>query len=104
MNRSALFAPLRARQAKDQARENYGTIEFWFRRKYGLTRTDPRFLDATVADMLEDYWLHTYYEDPKAVTETVEDDDFDQDAVADLLRARQQQNEPPLPTDFEDLT
>ena len=54
--------------------------------------------------MLEDLWLHTYYEDPKAVTETVEDDDFDADAVADRLRARQQDTEPPLPTDFEDLT
>lgn len=54
--------------------------------------------------MLEDLWLHTYYEDPKAVTETVEDDDFDLDAVADRLRARQQNAEPPMPTDFEDLT
>lgn len=46
--------------------------------------------------MLEDYWLHTYYEDPKAVTETVEDDDFDPDKVAELLRNGA--------IDFEDLT
>ncbi len=96
MNRSALFAPLRARQAKDQARENYGTIEFWFRRKYGLTRTDPRFLDATVADMLEDYWMHTFYDDPKAADE-IEDEDFDPEKVAELINQ-------PLPNDFEPLT
>ena len=54
--------------------------------------------------MLEDLWLHTYYEDPKAVTETVEDDDFDADLVAERLRARQQQDAPLMPNDFEDLT
>ena len=96
MNRSALFVPLRARQAKDQARENYGTIEFWFRRTYGLTRTDPRFLDATVADMLEDYWMHTFYDDPKAADE-IEDEDFDPEKVAELINQ-------PLPNDFEPLT
>jgi len=51
--------------------------------------------------MLEDMWLHTYYEDPKAVTETVEDDDFDQDAVADELRRMQQKA---MPNDFEPLS
>lgn len=50
--------------------------------------------------MLEDLWLHTYYEDPKAVTDTVEDDDFDVDAVADALRNRQAQ----LPDDLEPLS
>lgn len=49
--------------------------------------------------MLEDLWLHTFYEDPKAVTETVEDDDFNEDDVAEMLRA----NSGPMPTDFEDL-
>lgn len=50
--------------------------------------------------MLEDLWLHTYYEDPKAVTDTVEDDDFDQDSVAEKLRNRQA----PLHDDFEPLS
>jgi len=82
--------------AKQQAREGFSTVEFWFRRKYNLTRTDRRFLDATVEDMLEDYWLHTYFDDPKAVTETVEDDDFDANAVAEMLNGK--------PDDFETLS
>lgn len=61
-----------------------------------MTRTDPRFLDATVADMLEDYWMHTFYDDPKAADE-IEDEDFDPEKVAELINQ-------PLPNDFEPLT
>ena len=55
--------------------------------------------------MLEDYWLHAYYDDPKAVTETVEDDEFDESMVAEML---QDYRRPPdaadaLPDDFEPL-
>jgi len=35
--------------------------------------------------MVEDYWLHAYFDDPKAVTNTVEDDEFDPDNVAEEL-------------------
>jgi hypothetical protein len=49
--------------------------------------------------MLEDLWLHTFYEDPKAVTDTVEDDDFNEDDVAEMMR----KPTGPMPTDFEDL-
>ena len=102
--RSACFAEERNQQAKQLAREAYGSVEFWFRRKYNLTRTDPRFLEATVEDMLEDLWMHTYYDDPEAVTKTVEDDDFDEESVAERLLARKQKQEPPLPNDFEELS
>lgn len=83
-------------RAKQSARDGFSTIEFWYRRKYNLTRHDPRFLESTREEMLEEYWLHTYYEDPKAVTETIEDDDFDPDKVAEMLRQGAD--------DFEDLT
>lgn len=56
------------------------TLEFWFRRKYNLTRSDPRFLAATLDEMYEDYWAHRITEDPKALDE-VTDDDFDIDEV-----------------------
>lgn len=79
---------------KQTARDNFNTVEFWFRRQYNLTRHDQRFLDATPDEMLEDYWLHTYFDDPKAVTDTVEDDDFDPDKVAEQLNK---------PDDFETL-
>jgi hypothetical protein len=104
VTRSALFAEDRNQRAKELARDGFGSVEFWFRRKYNLTRTDPRFLEATVEDMLEDLWMHTYYDDPEAVTKTVEDDDFDEESVAERLLARKQKQEPPLPNDFEELS
>ncbi|WP_441280565.1 hypothetical protein [Tardiphaga sp. 862_B3_N1_1] len=52
--------------------------------------------------MLEDYYLHTFFDDPKAVAETVEDDDFNADAVADRLRDRTPAPVE-LPDDFEDV-
>lgn len=64
--------------------DRHKTVEFWYRRKYSLTSTDPRFLDATVEEMLADYYAHLYHDDPKAADE-VEDDEFDPDAVADLI-------------------
>ena len=47
--------------------------------------------------MLEDYWMHTFYDDPKAANE-VEDEDFDPNTVAEQIGAV------PLPNDFEPLT
>mgnify|MGYP000107781063 CR=1 FL=1 len=58
-----------------------GTIEFEYRRRYNLTVNDPRFLDATVEEMLTDVWAHRFKEDPKLLDE-VEDEDFDVDDVA----------------------
>lgn len=52
----------------------------------------------TVEDMLTDYWAHTYYDDPKALEE-VEDDDFDIDAVGDMIAGAKA----PDVDDFEDL-
>lgn len=54
-------------------------MEFWFRRKYNLPPTDPRFLDASLEEMAAEYWAYQYLENP--ATEEVEDDDFDKDAV-----------------------
>lgn len=35
--------------------------------------------------MLADYWAHTYFEDPEALENAHEDDEFDPDAVESLL-------------------
>ena len=72
------------RTAKAAARERIQTIEFEYRRRYNLPATDPRFLNATLQEMLTDNLAHRYREDPKALEE-VEDDDFDPDAVAALI-------------------
>lgn len=78
-NRSALFAANLLKASKRNGRERSKTVEFWFRRKYGLTSTDPRFLDCTLDEMMTDYWAHHFFDDPKAGDE-VEDEDFDLDA------------------------
>jgi hypothetical protein len=52
-------------------------MAFWFRRKYNLAPTDPRFLDATIEDIETDYWAHYYAENPSDTE--VEDEDFDAD-------------------------
>lgn len=50
------------------------TLEFAYRRRYNLPPTDPRFLDATEADMLVDHWAHRHWDDPKLRDEVVTDD------------------------------
>lgn len=54
-------------------------MAFQFRRRYLLPPTDPRFLDATLDEMLVDFWAWKYHEDPRAADEIV-DDEFDVDA------------------------
>lgn len=56
-----------------------GTLGFWFRRKYLLPPTDPRFLDASLDLMEADYWAWRFAENPNETDEVV-DDGFDLDA------------------------
>lgn len=51
------------------------SLEFWFRRKFNLAPTDPRFLDATLEQIETEYWAHTYFEKPPG--DEIEDVDFD---------------------------
>lgn len=51
------------------------SLEFWFRRKFNLAPTDPRYLDATREDMAAEYWAHHYHENPNA--QEAVDDEFD---------------------------
>jgi hypothetical protein len=55
------------------------SLEFWFRRKYNLAPTDPRFLDATLEQIEADFWAHEYANKPPG--EEFEDEDFDLDEV-----------------------
>lgn len=55
------------------------TLGFWFRRKYNLPPTDPRYLQMTRLDLLTDFWAHHYAE--SNVSEEMEDEDFDLDQV-----------------------
>jgi hypothetical protein len=64
-------------EAKRRGKTQATTVEFWFRKKYGLTPTDPRFLSMTVEDMLTDYWAHHYYDNPEK--EEFDNPDFDKE-------------------------
>lgn len=72
------------RQAKAEGLERSKSLEFWYRRKYGLTSHDPLFLEATRDEMLADYYAHLYTDDPKAADE-IEDEDFDPESVARMI-------------------
>ena len=74
------------------------SVAFWFRRRYNLPPTDPRFLDATLFDMMSDFWAHHYAENPDAAKEAI-DDDFNLDA--ELRLADQEAGD--LPNDFEEI-
>lgn len=74
----------RRRLARERGKDLAGTVAFWFRRKYNLPPTDPRFLEMTSDAMLEEYWAHRYFDDPKAAEEFI-DDDFDLDTVVKAM-------------------
>lgn len=80
--RSALFARDLRQSAKERGKELAGSVEFWFRRRYGLTEHDPRYLEMTVEEMLSDYWAHHYFDNPNAGQEEFENTDFDEDVKA----------------------
>lgn len=69
------------RSAKRWGLARADTLEFRFRRRYGLPPTDPRFLDATPEDIVIDFWAHCYLDDPKLRSELTTDD-FDAEADA----------------------
>lgn len=46
--------------------------------------------------MLADYWAHAYYENPKLITDIVEDDEFDEADVEAFLKQSK-------PSDWEDV-
>lgn len=62
-------------------------MEWWFRDRYRLPPTDPRFLDLTPTDLLLDYWTaHYAAEAAKGITSYEADDP---DWNLDDLLARQ---------------
>jgi hypothetical protein len=74
------FAQDLAKRARSDGLALSETLEFAYRRRYNLPPTDPRFLDATVEEMVLDYWAHRHFEDPKLKDEIVAEG-FDEDAA-----------------------
>jgi hypothetical protein len=59
-------------------------LTLWFRRKYRLPPTDPRYLDATFHDIEVDYWANRYQDHAdsgRPEEEEIEDEDFDLDEI-----------------------
>lgn len=75
-----------------------GSVAFWFRRKYSLPPTDPRFLDVSLEEMLADFFAHRFADNPDESKEVV-DDGFDM--AAELARADEEAGGPP--NDFEEF-
>ena len=89
-------------------------MTFWFRHKYKLAPTDPRFLDMTMAQIETEYWAYHYLENP--ASEEIEDEDFDEDGYLAEIEARDaaraaevasaaavEPEFPPDPGDWEDI-
>lgn len=82
-------------RCREAGKRRSESLEFWYRRKYGLTARDARFLDVTAEEMLTDWWAHRYYDDPK-LKDQVEDDEMtpemidrlanDEDAWEDVFK------------------
>lgn len=56
------------------------SLETWFRRRYSLPPTDPRFLSATIEDIEVDFWTQHYADRAEkggAVEEFEADFDFE---------------------------
>lgn len=62
-----------------------GTYQLWFRRKFNLPPTDPRYLNATPEQIVTEFWAH-YFEERrlagKPEEEEFEDETFDEDLEA----------------------
>jgi hypothetical protein len=65
--------------AKRRGRELANSYELWFRNKYQLAPTDPRFLSATSEEIETEYWAYQYQDNK--VQDEIEDENFDLAAV-----------------------
>lgn len=79
MTRSVLFDKKRKMEAKKAGRAEAKTLRLWFRSKYNLAPTDPRYLAATDQEIETEYWAYQYKDNK--VQDEIEDDDFDLAAV-----------------------
>lgn len=98
VRRKLIFDKKLQRDSKEAAKEVASTVRFWFRRKYSLPPTDPRYLDMTEAAMLTEYWAHYYYDKPSGEWEE-DTDNFDEE-----LTAMDAEMGIPPDDDFEDIS
>ena len=56
------------------AKEEVYTFSYWFRKKYNLTPTDPRFLEMTPETIKKEFFLERLSENPEFKLEDMEKD------------------------------
>jgi hypothetical protein len=76
------FAKELERRARVWGDEVSQTYEFAFRRRYNLPPTDPRFLNATVEEIVVDFHANRFWDDPKLRQQEVVSDDFEAQVAA----------------------
>ncbi len=83
------FAQQLKRDAFHLGKQASLTLEFRFRQRYRLAPTDPRFLNATRAEMLIDHWAHEHAKNPNLQAPDITED-FDEEVArmeAEMLAA-----------------
>lgn len=79
------------------------TVEFQFRRRYGLPPNDPRFLDCTREEILTDWWAHQHVDDPGLRNEVaMDDEDFQAELAAMEAEAAGRDDAAPAPSPGDD--
>ena len=87
------FAP-KLKDIKRKARQQAGSLQWWFRDRYRLPPNDPRFLALSTDDLALEFWT-AYYAESAAKGEAIsfedEDDEYDLAAIEAALEARERQ-------------
>ena len=92
-----------SQDAKQQGKKEANSHRLWFRDKYGLAPTDPRYLAMTDEGIEAEYWAYQYQAD-KVSDEIEEDYDFDMAAEVARIEAEAERNRPtPVVDDWEDV-
>jgi hypothetical protein len=72
------FVPSPSELLSKAKEESKNSIAIWFRRKYSLSPKDPRYLDITFEEMLQEYFLEKVEEKPDIkIEELIQDKTLD---------------------------
>src|SRR5574343_2004073 len=77
--KSNFFETKENEKAKKRGLEKARTLRFWYRQQYKLPENDPRYLDLTDTDILEEYWAHRCWNVIQKERRIPTEDDFDND-------------------------
>jgi len=88
------FASQIKARGRQQGKALSQSLEWWWRNRWGLSATDPRYLEATIEEMAVDYWATRYAAEPSLDDHEFDNPDFDADVDA-MLQADEDWEEVP---------